>query len=188
MKIFLCIESRHDKILDISGTLRRMGHEVHIYIYIYITNSYHSECTYWQKKIDELGIHGGSNDYSTKWKTKFINDLISLKPDRCVIVNSLLDVLPRDEDRKNVEQILKDNGVFTVAWRVDPIGTTVEALKRYEFFDKVYSYEERDVNILKSVGIYAEYLPVGYQRVYATDNHKRHRDYDVCFVGSPFLE
>ena len=182
MKIFLCIESRHDKILDISGTLRRMGHEVHIYI----TNSYHSECTYWQKKIDELGIHGGSNDYSTKWKTKFINDLISLKPDRCVCVNTLLDVLPNNEDRKNVEQILKDNNVYTIAWMVDPIDTTIESLKGYEFYDKVYSYEKRDVNKLNSIGIDAEYLPVGYQRVYATDNHKRHRDYDVCFVGSPY--
>ena len=182
MKIFLCIFSRNDAILNISETLYNMGYEVHVFP----TDSYRLKCSYIGKKLDKLGFHGKRKKYESQWKSNFIHALKDNRPSKCIFINTLNGLLSAD-DMQDIKEACRDSGTKTVGWLVDPVGYRQDIMNHCRFFDKLYVYEYKDVAALKAQGITAEYLPVGYQPAYESiSSFNDEKVWDICFVGSPY--
>lgn len=182
MKIFLCIFSRNDAILDISETLRNIGHEVHVFH----TDSYRLKCSYIEKKLDKLGFHGKRKRFESQWKLNFISALKAIRPEKCLFVNTLNDLLSVD-DMQDIKEACCNNGTKIVGWLVDPVGDNQVTFAHCSLFDSLYVYEYIDVANLKRHGIMADYLPVGYNSAYESiEALNGEKKWDICFVGSPY--
>lgn len=182
MKLFLCIGSRNDEILDISGTLKRIGYDVRTFF----SDSYRSQCTYVEKKLDKLGWRKNSLHYKADWKREILNGLKFQKPDKIIFVNTINDLLSVDEVREIREECLRNN-IKMLVWLVDAINGQNDVIEHCRCFDKVATYENADVELLAKNGINAKYLPVGYQPVYEMENDEETSGkIDVCFIGSPY--
>lgn len=182
MKILLCITARNDKVLNISGSLKNMGHDVHVLN----IGSYHSQCTYMAKKIDELGFHVGRDRYRRRWQSNFVQTLLDWKPKKCIFINTASYLLS-ESDWYYVRQKTTQDNIQFILWLVDPVSIHGEGVKWFKYFDKIFTYEKKDAESLADLNIKVAYLPVGYNWAYECNSlQENEKKWDVCFVGSPY--
>lgn len=175
MKIVLGIFSRNDKILLVSETLKKLGHDVRV---VY-TDAYRMVCPYYKKKLDKLGLHSDRIKYEQNWKENLYRLVDDFTPELVLFVNAPTDIMKPD-DLAYVQKKSK-----TACWFVDGISYEKGLEAYFPYFDNIFVFEECDVSYLKGLGKDATYLPVGYNSAFK----KMHmpRDIDISFIGSPFL-
>lgn len=174
MKIVLGIFSRNDKILLVSETLKKLGHDVRV---VY-TDAYRMVCPYYKKKLDKLGLHGDRVKYEQNWKENLYRLVDDFIPQLVLFVNAPTDILQPD-DLAYVQEKCK-----TACWFVDGISYEKGLVPYFPYFDDIFVFEECDVNYLKQLGKDAIYLPVGYNSAFKKMDLSQ--DIDISFIGSPF--
>ena len=174
MKIVLGIFSRNDKILLVSETLKKLGHDVRV---VY-TDAYRMICPYYKKKLDKLGLHGDRVKYEQNWKENLYRLVDDFIPQLVLFVNAPTDILKPD-DLAYVQEKCK-----TACWFVDGISYEKGLVPYFPYFDDIFVFEECDVNYLKQLGKDATYLPVGYNSAFKKMDLSQ--DIDISFIGSPF--
>lgn len=174
MKIVLGIFSRNDKILLVSETLKKLGHDVRV---VY-TDAYRMVCPYYKKKLDKLGLHGDRVEYEQNWKKNLYRLVDDFIPQLVLFVNAPTDILQPD-DLVYVQEKCK-----TACWFVDGISYEKGLVPYFPYFDDIFVFEECDVNYLKQLGKDAKYLPVGYNAAFKKMDLPQ--DIDISFIGSPF--
>ena len=175
MKVLLSIFSVNEQILHIGKILKDLDCDVEI---IY-ADSYRYICPYYMKKIDELGIHIGRNNYLESIHKKLNKSLHEFKPDVTLFINIPKSIFSLN-DIKYINKHSK-----TICWLVDGIKGDPELCEYLSAVRQIYVFEYEDVSYLNSMNIKASYLPVGYNDAFFDKKCKR-KDIDILFIGSPF--
>lgn len=176
LKIVLGIFSRNDKILRISDTLKKLGHEV----IVIFNDDYHSVCSYYEKKLDQLNIGNGRKNYREMIKAKFQRIKLEFEPDVMLFINLPKHILTYKETAAICQNCK------SIVWFVDSLKGNIDNKEWYPVFDAIYVFEKSDTEYLKKqYGIVAAYCPVGFNAAYrqlkATD-----KPIDISFIGSPY--
>ena len=96
MKIILAIFSRNDRVLGVSEVLKKMGNQVMV---VY-TDDYTCNCSYLERKVDELGINYLRNKYARKWVNNVYNMITENKADILLFVNLPVELIFPEELEK----------------------------------------------------------------------------------------
>lgn len=176
MKIILAIFSKNDRVLGVSEVLKNMGNQV---VLVY-TDDYTCNCSYLEKKIDELGISYLRNKYLRNWVNNVYNMITESKADLLLFVNLPVGLIFPEELEK------LHNRIKIKCWFVDTVCDHPECIPYYKHIDGIYVFEESDVLFLNNIEIdNTQYVPVGHNMNY----HKIHIQSDksdIVFIGSPF--
>lgn len=176
MKIILAIFSRNDRVLGVSEVLKKMGNQVMV---VY-TDDYSCNCSYLERKVDELGISYLRNKYARKWVNNVYNMITENKADILLFVNLPVELIFPEELEK------LHNKIKIKCWFVDTVCDHPECIPYYKHIDGIYVFEERDVLFLNNMEVSnIQYVPVGHNMNY----HKIHIQSDksdIVFIGSPF--
>lgn len=175
MRILLEIFSRNDEILQIKRALQSLGHEV---ITIY-EDSYRETCPYYQKKLDQIGVHTFRKRYEQEWIQRLHRMVEEFLPDAALFINLPTEMM-KPSDLARIRARTK-----TICYFVDGISSNPDLYDYYALLDHIYVFEEQDVKYLKERRhIAAQYMPVGYNEAYAPICAVPMMD--VIFIGSPF--
>lgn len=179
MNIICGTLSKFDVFLHITETLQRMGHSVKFFP----IESYREVCTYPEKKLDKLGLHGRRDRYCRRWVENVCKTAEAFRPEVILFINSPKDIL-RAEDMIHIK---KQVGVPIICWFVDSVIGSKGEEALYPYYDRIYVFETQDIIFLREkYNIHAEYCPVGYNAAYAVVKPQHHKDLDIVFMGAPF--
>lgn len=174
MKVLLAIFSKNEEILHIEDALKELNCETKIFY----TDSYECQCTYIMKKVNEIGLHNGRDDYYRKFYKRFTSTIRELAPDLILFVN-----IPAEAINIYQFRLLVDE--YNIAcWSVDSLKKQPNVIPYLKSLKYIYVFEEDDVAYLRDLGIEATYLPVGYSSVF--QRKMMQKDIDILFIGSPF--
>ncbi len=174
MKVLLSIFSVNEQILHIRENLQSLGCDVR-----YIdTDPYRQNCSYFAKKIDEIGIRCGRYKYLERVHNKLYEIMNEFRPDVVFFINIPEGVLTIDD----LIYIRKRSK--SVCWFVDGISNRPGIKGYLNAFDHIYVFEYKDVAYLNSMNFKGIYLPVGYNDVFRSARNQE--DIDIIFIGSPF--
>ena len=176
MKILLGIGTWVNSILHIDTELRSMGNIVSVIH----TDEYKYTCSYFQKKLDNIGFHAQHRNYKTQTKEKFYNHLESFHPDIILFVGSPRHVMSEYQVKKLKEK------TTVIGWFVDSVQNDESIGEYCHSFHHIFVFEKQDLTFfLENYSISAKYCPVGFSAAYGKP-HETGKDLDLVFVGSPF--
>ena len=174
MKVLLSVFSINEQILHIRENLQSLGCNVR-----YIdTDPYRQTCSYFAKKIDEIGIQCGRHKYLEYVHNNLYKIMNEFQPDIVLFINIPKGVLTI-EDLIYIKKRAK-----TVCWFVDGISNHPEIKGYLNAVDHIYVFEYKDVAYLNSMNFNGTYLPVGFNDAFMTTRGQE--NIDIIFIGSPF--
>lgn len=141
MKILLVITRRHNNILKTEYTLENLGHEIKV---VY-ADHYHVNCSYFAKKIDELGLHRARDNYDRNIYDKVVENINEHDIDKVLFVNYCL----KKEWCHEFKKICRRNNIKVIGWMVDPLDINNYRDKYKSFYDKLFLYDLGDVNTIR---------------------------------------
>lgn len=180
MKIILGISRRNDNILAISATLTQMGYEV----WCFYTDSYLESVSYIPKRLYKFGYKGGASAYHDRRLRELQDMIVRFRPARVLFTNIPDYFTPADVG--GLRECCDEVDAHLYEWRVDPLKRDSRERAYMPYLHRVFSYERRDAEFLSSMGLVADYVPVGYQVAYADGHEVAERPIDISFVGTPY--
>ncbi len=178
MKILLVITRRHNNILKTEYTLENLGHEIKV---VY-ADHYHVNCSYFAKKIDELGLHRARDNYDRNIYDKVVENINEHDIDKVLFVNYCL----KKEWCHEFKKICRRNNIKVIGWMVDPLDINNYRDKYKSFYDKLFLYDLGDVNTIRRGGENVYFCPAGFNNDYKKNECNKVRD--LIFVGSPYKQ
>lgn len=176
MRIICAISSRNNEILRMERCLRMLGHEVQLFY----TDSYQIQCTYLQKKLNELGWKNGEASYIASKKAEFQTLLDGFSPELVFFVNFQRKFFMPQE----LAVIHRKSKI--VFWFVDEVAGHPKVERCLHPY-RVFVYEKDDVEYLrKNYAMAAVYCPVGFNDAYEDAAESSDKQIDIAFIGSPF--
>lgn len=175
MKIIVIGPSYQNQPQSVVNALNRMGYDAVLYSMI----EFYSGCSYWQRKRYKWGNKRLEIEYNIQQAEKLQEFCKVEKPDMILVLNGLMISTTALEYIHDYRKIL---------WLWDSVRRSPQLESLLPYFDKIYVFEEADIEYLKSkYDITTQYLPLGYddEIFYPMD---KERDIDVSFIGIPTKE
>lgn len=136
-------------------------------------------CSYWKKKINNLGIAPLEENYYSDWNQKVLCQVEAFSPDVILVLNG---------PYLSAATLAKIKGlaIKLVLWLVDSILRQPEVEELIGFYDLLYSFDPQDeIYIYQKYKRVCHYRPGGYDPEIYTPKPEQDRDVDICFVGNP---
>lgn len=174
MKVLLIGPNYFNYVSSIANALKELNLTVNIQSY----DDVYKECSYLQKKLDQLGV--------TKWKAtrlKEWNEHISktardFKPDVCIVCNG---IILNAETLQNIKQ----GNARLVLWLLDGLRRNAAFEHNLGAYDQCFVYDQQDVTyVTQKYGIPCSHLVSSYDPTIYYPGQKT-RDIDICFTGKP---
>lgn len=184
MKIMVIGPEYFNYTSSITWALQQLGHQT-----VEVPcKSFKEGCNYIEKKINKMGILRLEERYYEQWNENVRSLFYEFNPDVCIIIGLCI-AFNGNFISEQTLKILKDNNSKLILWLLDSIVRMPESEKNLHFYDKIVSFEHRDIQYLyEKFRIECFYLPVGYDsRIYYPDESV-FKEFDICFIGSPVAE
>lgn len=176
MKILLIITKRHNNILKTEYTLESLGHEVKV---VY-ADHYHEHCSYFAKKIDELGLHRARDNYDRQIYDEAVENINEHDIDKVLFINYCF----KKDWCHDFKKICQRNHIKVIGWMVDPLDVNNYHDEYKYFYDKLFLYDLGNVNAIRRGGENVYFCPAGFNNDYKKDECSKERD--LIFVGTPY--
>lgn len=177
MKILCVICEWNEQVLHMRDVFTALGHRTEFFV----TYPYAAHCSYYRKKIDDWGFHGGRDQFVQEKRAEFHEMLRRFAPDVVFSVNLPADILiPEDICAARAQ-------CPVLVFFVDGLQRSTDINVFLPIFSHIFVFEYSDVAYLRDVfGLAASYAPVGYQSVYERVHPTEEKTTDILFIGSPF--
>ena len=181
-KVLLCIQLHNDKILNLTKELKKIS----VNVDTFYMDTYEIKANKYEKVILKCGVKRFKEKYIENRKTIFWQLVKCNNPNIILFVNLPDDIFSL-RDVECMKEYSNAHNITMVTWIVDPLRANMDLIPYINKFNKVFSYEKRDVDWLQNIGIRAGFCPVGYNEAYntaITEIEKNNKTIDILFIGT----